>query len=199
MNILRPAELENETLAEALQQQALFGRPPLFDRREGSDWRIDDHALVLGQELRHRSNAEIRLWGTGDMSMSIPIAQPDSRGFQVVIEEDVAERLAACIAYMAWVLGRVDRTEKVSHVALAARVVSESAMGWRTRAEHAASPNSGSFDGFGQEHERVEPVQLSPATIVRAALTMNAPTIAEDLLVLLRRRWKGGNSRVRFV
>lgn len=198
-SILRPAELESDALAEALQQQALFGRPPLFDRREGSDWRVVDHALVLVQELRQRSNAELRLWGTGDMSMSIPIAQSDSRGFQVVIEEDVAERLAACIAYAAWVLGHVDRTEKVSHVALAARVVSESAMGWRTRAEHAASPTSGSFDGFGQEHERVEPVQLSPATMVRAALTMNAATIAEDLLVLLRRRWKGGNSRVRFV
>jgi len=62
-------------------------------------------------------------------------------------------------------------------------------MGWRTRAEHAASPNSGSFSVMGDD-EREQPVTLSPPHRARAVLVMERERLVEDLVVLLRRRWK---------
>lgn len=190
MAVLRPAEIEAGDLAAALEQQALFGSPPLFDRRIGTNTRLDDHALVVFQEGRQGMRSEIRLWGTGDVRLILPVREVERSGLSVLIEETVAEQLAAALAFSAWLLSRVDPTEKVSHVALAARLAGQGVMGWRTRAEHAASPNSGSFDGMGREREREEPVLLSPPHMVRPALTMNTARIAEDLLVLIRRRWK---------
>lgn len=193
--ILRPAEMEAHDLAEALEQQALFGKPPLLDRRLGTESGLEDHALVIAQEGRFGARTEVRFWGTGDMRLIVPVRDDDRSGMSMVIEEIVAEQLASTIAFAAWTLARVDPTQKLSHVALAARVTGRSAMSWRTRAEHAASPNAGSWDAMGREHEREEPVQLSPPHMVRAALTMNAAKVAEDLLVLLRRRWKQDQSR----
>lgn len=40
------------------------------------------------------------------------------------------------------------------------------------------------------EQERERPVMLSPPHRVRAVLTMDTPRLVEDLVALLRRRWK---------
>src|SRR3546814_13900991 len=76
-------------------------------------------------------------------------------GLPVVVEEVVASRLAAAVGYAAWLLNHIDPTERITHVALAAALIGEGAMGWRTRSEHAASPTSGSFDAFGREREQI--------------------------------------------
>lgn len=146
----------------------------------------------MRQDHGKAGSIEIRLWGTGDIHLLLPAREEDSHsvGFPVVIEETVASRLAGALGYAAWLLGHIDSTERITHVALAAAVRGEVAFGWRTRSEHAASPNSGTVEGFGQEHERGTPVLLSPPHRVRAALTMDANRIVEDLVVLLRRRWK---------
>lgn len=193
--ILRPAEMEARTLADAVEQQALFGRPPLLDRRLGMESGLEDHAFVVRQAGRYGLGANIRLWGTGDLRLVLPLRDDDHSGMPMVIEETVAEQLASAIAFAAWMLAHIDHTEKISHVALAARVAGRSAMSWRTRAEHAASPRSGSFDAIGREEEREVPVQLSPPHRVRAALTMNAVQLVEDFLVLLRRRWTDPGNR----
>src|SRR3546814_9234544 len=94
-------------------------------------------------------------------------------GFPVVVEEVFASLLAAAVGYAALLLNHIDPTERITHVALAAALIGEGAMGWRTRSEHAASPTSGSFDAFGREREREAPVMLSPPHRVRAALSMD--------------------------
>lgn len=190
-NILRPAAMENPALAEALQQQALFGQPAIFDRRRGTDVRLEDHALVIYQGERYEQGPEVRLWAGGDVRLLLPLGDREQRGggLPFLIEEEVAEMLASALRYAGWVLSHIDPTERVTHVALAARIAGQGAFGWRTRAEHAASPNGGSM-GWGDEQEREQPVQLSPAHMKRQALTMSASNIVSDLVALLRRKWK---------
>lgn len=43
---------------------------------------------------------------------------------------------------------------------------------------------------MGREVERGQAVQLSPGHMPRAALKMRSRNITEDLVVLLRRRWR---------
>ena len=191
VTVMRPAAMEDPALAEALQQQALFGQPAIFDRRRGTDSRLEGHALVVYQGERYERGPEVRLWAGGDVRLLLPVADREQSGMGLpfLIEEDVAEKLASALRYAGWVLSHIDPTERVTHVALAARIVGQGAFGWRTRAEHAASPNSGSM-GWGDEREREQPVQLSPAHMKRQALTMSASNIVSDLVALLRRRWK---------
>lgn len=191
VTVLRPAAMEDPALAEALQQQALFGQPPIFDRRRGTDVRLEDQALVVYQGERYEQGPEVRLWAGGDVRLLLPVGDRNQRGIGLpfLIEEEMAEALASALRYAGWVLSQIDPTERVTHVALAARIAGQGTFGWRTRAEHAASPNSGSM-GWGDEQEREEPVQLSPAHMKRQALTMSASNIVSDLVALLRRRWK---------
>ena len=189
--ILRPAEIESADLRDAIEQRALFGNPALFDRRVGTQSTVRSGSLETFQERSHGERAEVRLWSTGDVRVILPAQEEGhSMGFSVAIEETVASRLSAAISYAAWLLAQVDRTERISHVALAAALVGEGSMGWRTLSEHAVSPNSGSFGAFGSERQREEPVMLSPPYRARTALAMDANRLVEDLVVLLRRRWK---------
>ncbi len=189
-SVLRPAEMEAQALTDALQQRALFGPPPLFNRELGTSRRLERGALVIEQEGRYGQGARIVLGPTGDLLIQLPADRPSrGMGFPVVIEEDVAAQLEASLGYAAWLLNHVDPTERLTHVALAARLVGGGMYGWRTEREHALSPNSGSIAMFGQETERDAPVVLAPAHMVRPALTMNAARIVEDLIVLLRRQW----------
>lgn len=190
--VLRPAELESRDLREAMEQSALFGNTALFERRVGTESRLQSGTIAVFQDGAYGDRSEVRFWSTGDVRFTLPLRE-DARGgtgLPVVIEETVASRLAAAIRYAAWLLGRVDPTERITHVALAAALPGEAALGWRTQSEHAANPNSGSFAGFGREQERGAPVTLSPPHRVRAALTMDADRMVEDLVVLLRQRWK---------
>lgn len=191
VTVLRPVAMEDPALAEALQQQALFGQPAIFDRRRDTDVRLEDHALVIYQGERYEQGSEVRLWAGGDLRLLLPVGDRNQRGggLPFLIEEEVSETLSSALRYVGWVLSHIDPSERVTHVALAARIAGQGAFGWRTRAEHAASPNSGSM-GWGDEQEREQPVQLSPAHMKRHALTMSASNIVSDLVALLRRKWK---------
>ena len=191
--VLRPAAIEDPALAEALQQQALFGKPAIFDRGLGVKTRLDDHALVIYQGDRHEDGPELRVWPDGSVRLMLPLDDRERRsmgGLPFLIEEDVAEKLASALRYANWLLAHIDPTERLTHVALAARVSGQSVYGWRTRAEQAASPNSGSVMGWGDDGKRTQAVQLSPAHMKRAALTMSANNLVNDLVALLRRKWK---------
>jgi hypothetical protein len=190
-SILRPAEIEAPALTNALQQHALFGSTPLFDRTIGTHSALQAGALVIHQDGRQGRASSIALWEGGDVLIQLPAGnQSREITLPVVIEEDIAAQLDGAIGYAAWVLAHIDSTEKLTHVALAARLTGGGVFGWRTRREHAASPNSGGFSMFGHEEDRNAPVLLTPAHQVRQALTMAAPRLVEDLVVLLRRQWK---------
>ncbi|SKA14806.1 DUF4062 domain-containing protein [Novilysobacter spongiicola] len=189
-SILRPTELEGPSLRQAIQQQTMFGPRPIFDTRHGADSQLRSDALVVFQEARGGTRAEVVLWPTGDIQLLLPLTESHGAGFSAVIEEEVADRLPAGLAFGGWLLEHIDSTQRITHVALCAAVTGQGGMGWRTRAEQAASPNGGSFDSLGREEERERPVMLQPAHAPRAALAMDTQRIAEDLVALLRRRWK---------
>lgn len=189
--LLRPAEMEERELQDALQRQALFAPQPIFDRSKGmqDDW--EGETLVIYQGDRHRldNNASIRVNAAGDIALILQIQQQAERssGFPAIIEEDVGAALEAGIDYLRWWLQHIDRTERATHVALAARLDGSRMFGWRTRIEHSASPNQGSVASWGYDEEK-QAVQLTPAVASRAALNMQADRLAQDLLVLLRRQ-----------
>jgi hypothetical protein len=184
--LLRPAELEAPGLTDAIHQQALFVEPKLFSKSKGVDHSIDGSALVLEQER----GAKLRLAEDGSLLLSLPLERTEGsrrNGFGVfaVIEEDVLRELAAALAFGAWLLDRIDPTQRVTHVALAASIEASDYMGWRTQAEQDASPNSGTMRmANGQQQP------ISSTDRPRAALRFQATELAEDLMVPLRRQMK---------
>lgn len=183
--ILRPAELEDQKLVNDLHQHALFSEPRLFDSTKGMESDIDSAALYLEQN----GGARIQLDEQGGLVLRLSLERPSRRshggfgGSFALIQETVVQQLTAGIAYADWALDRIDPTQKLTHVSLAARVDASEHLGWRTQAEDDASPNSGTM-GFGGGDKK-PPVAVDRP---RAALRFDAANLAEDLMVPLRRQ-----------
>ena len=179
--ILRPAEIEQRSLADALLQRALFGDHRLFELSAGGVQQgMDGDSLVLGQERGPR----ISLNEQGSISISLPIKRPNRMMLPELIHEVVMEQLTGALGYAAWILDHIDSTQRLTHVAIAAGLTGADNMAWRTQRESDANPNSVSL-GMGN-NERT-PVETSQT---RAALRLNGPQIVEDLVVSLRRQWR---------
>ena len=103
-----------------------------------------------------------------------------------MIEEDVHQQIMAALRFAAWLLNRIDPTQRLSHIAIAARIAASDYAGWRTRQQQEANPRRTSLGHRGNAD--TEPVQISKP---RAALRLDAGPMSEDLLVLLRRHWRG--------
>lgn len=180
--ILRPAELESDTLIDAIHQRASFASPRIFDRSFGIETRIEDDALHIGQE----TGARISLDEWGGLELGLPVDRRPRRtyGIDSIIEEDVMREIANAIAFTEWMLEKIDPTQRLTHIAVAARIEAPDHMAWRTQAEQDASPNSATLRMGGQP-ERAVSVDRP-----RGALKFDGRRLAEDLLVPLRRDWK---------
>ncbi len=183
--LLRPAEIEAESLSDAIQQQATFVAPRLFAKDEGVAALIEDDAVILSQE----GGASIRLDERGGIALRLPLERRSrqERGFgslMGIIEESVVRELANAIGFSAWLLDHIDSTQRVTHVAIAATLDASEHLGWRTQAEQDANPNSGTMR-MPSEPDR--PAMLDRP---RASLKFDAMRLAEDLMVPLRRQRK---------
>lgn len=184
--VLRPADLESESLAAALHQQAMFGSPKFFERALGVTTRMQGDDLGIGQE----HGAALRLNEQGGLVLDLPVERKAPRSHQfsaaipAIIEESVLRELANAIAFTDWVLDHIDQTQRLTHVALAARIEASDFMSWRTQAEQDASPNAGTMSMYGASER---PVCID---CPRSALKYDARRLTEDLLVPLRRQWK---------
>lgn len=185
--ILRPAELEAPDLAEQLEQSALYGDRRLFERTLGTISGLDGSDLVLRQER----GAAIRVTEHGSVALRVPLDEPHTGGRSfdpmsgmVIIEEAVQQRLGTTLHYVAGVLDRVDRTQRLTHLVAAARLSGVEHRGWRTRAQHASNSSSVQI-GHGGMRER-PPIILA---IRRAALGLDRTALIEDILVPLRRQF----------
>ena len=184
--ILRPAEIESEILGAALQKQAMFGSPRIFELALGVETRMDGDALFLEQI----GGANLCLDEQGCLRLSLPLEGPGGRthGFSSItfgiIEESVVMQLGKAIAFADWVLDHIDSTQRVTHVALAAKIEASDYMTWRTQAEQDANPNTGTMR---MANAPAQPVHLDRP---RGALKFDAKRISEDLMVPLRRLWK---------
>lgn len=180
--VLRPAELENEDLGEALMREALFGSVRIFDPARGTNKRLEAHSLVVEQD-----RAWIRVDELGTVSVTQPAMKEGDRGHMglpVFIEEDIRDRIERGLLFAGWVLDHVDPLRRLSDVVVVTALLGGSYLGWRTQAEHERNPSSGQV-GMGGSERTV--VKLSPARRNRAALTHDVMRMAEDLTVLLRR------------
>ena len=184
--VLRPAQLEAEEIADAIQQQAMFGSAPrLFDKAGAVERGIDGESLVIRQE----SGALVRLNENADIELRLPLERHPERGgmgsfMMGIIEESVLRELRLGIGFADWLLDKVDGTRRLTHVGLGARIEAANYMGWRTQAEQDASPSTGSM------RMAEPPMQPVLTDRPRAALKFDAAVIAEDLMVPLRRQWK---------
>lgn len=164
-SILRPSEIERESLAEELMQAALFGATRLFTPSIATEAEIEGDALVIKQE--DEGNL-IRLDTQGGLLVTRALAR--ERHTPAVIEEEVAEGLRPVLRYTAWLLERIDATQRLTHVVIAATLIGSDSVVWRTRAEQNASPNSYQM-GFGREEKK--PVHLIPPQRPRSQLALS--------------------------
>jgi hypothetical protein len=183
---LRPAQLEDPALTDDIHRQALFGEPRLFDKSKGIKGAVEAGVLVIEQER----GARIELGEGGAVVLRLPLNRDSvsrdsfSSSF-ALIQEDVERELATAMGYLNWLLERIDPTRRLSHVALAASIDAAEHMGWRTLAEQAASPNSGTM--------RMGRGEGSPALVdlPRAELRLQPQLAVKDLTVSLRRTRQG--------
>jgi hypothetical protein len=189
--ILRPVELEEARLADEILQSAMFGAHRFFDRGQGSEPTLAGSDLVIRQER----GASLLLNEQGALLLRMPLDEPRQRGGfgmdamngMVILEEVVQQRLATALGFAADLLERIDSTQRLTHVAIAARLLGAEYRAWRTRSQHAASPNSIQMAPFGGG-ERQPVSQL----VRRSALRLDRTGLVEDLLVPLRRQFASG-------
>jgi hypothetical protein len=179
--VLRPSALDDSVLQQAMEQQALYGERPVFDRTQGVQQSVNGTTLFIRQR-----NAEITVNEQGSVRVSRPGRDAGGQtgsGIPSLIDEDVQDRVAATIHYAGWLMERIDPTHRLSRVALGCRLDGVGYTTWRTRAEVAASPNRASMNLTGRESAESEPVVLP-----RAALLQDIARQAEDITARLRRQ-----------
>lgn len=179
-SVLRPEEIEDEALARRLQQEAMFGPAAVFDPAEATQVRRSGHTLSITQ-----TNAALRLDEEGTLASEQPVWDPHARGLMpAVIHEEVIERLERALLLAGSVLEQLDPLRRLSDVVPAATIIGASYGAWRSRSEQERSPNQMALNMQGRERPVIT---LVAPRIHRAALVSQAPQIARDLAVLLRR------------
>lgn len=182
-SVLRPAELDDETLRSFLMAEALIGAGSVLSPSYGTEASIKGDAIQLTQE---RGPGFISLHEIGDLLVVQPAVEDTSwrTGIAAVIEEDVAERITNALRFSGRVLNEIDSSERLSHVAVAVALSGVGYMPWRTRNEQERSPNSASV---GFRTGEPSPVLLSPPVRKRSALLQQSEELARDFTVRLRR------------
>jgi hypothetical protein len=181
--ILRPVEIERPELARVLMREATYGDHPIFDAAQGAKNALLDGALQLSQE----SGAMIVLDERGSVRLGVPIARGTGM-LGALIEENVADALDRGLGRAADILDHIDDGQRLTRLAVVASLGGEGAMGWRTRREDDASPNSMTMSHSFSHDDRV-PVHLQPPDRPRASLAFDRVRMVEDLVALLRRGW----------
>ena len=181
--ILRPAQLEDQIFRDSMLQRAMFGATPIFDSRAATEDHTDRGVLVIEQ-----ARSQLRLYGDGTVVVVDPtLRRPPPAGLlggMVLIEEDVRDGIALSLRFIGSLLDEIDPTRRLPTVSVSAALVGAQHTAWRTRADHAANPNTMNPNMFAPDRVVAD---LPPPARPRAALTHQAEEIAVDLMVLVRR------------
>lgn len=179
--VIRPAELEDPELERDVLREALLGTTSVLTPAQGTRSRVEPTALILEQD-----DASVLVDEMGSVRVVQPVlGRGRTEGLPALLEEDVRERLTRSLAFAARILDRIDPLARVSEVMPVAAIHGAQHTPWRTRAEHAASPNSVSIP---MRREDGVVVTLPQPVIARPALARQAEQIVSDLTALLRRR-----------
>jgi len=179
--ILRPSEIDKEAFARDIKREASYGPAPIFDDRLGTTHVLENHHLEITQKDRR-----LRISQEGSILMELPFAKSES-GFETIVEEDVRDLIERALRFALNLLQRIDHTERLSTIAIAADVGGSSYTSWMTRAEVAKSGGSRTISHFGRDGDS-KPVMLQPAHLSRGGFRSRVEEIAEDLTALLRRK-----------
>jgi hypothetical protein len=180
--VIRPAELGDPALAADLQREALFGPSPVLDRTEGTTESVRGSQLTLRQD-----HGEVTVDQAASVRISTILRSAGGRrGTEIpaIVHEDVQRFIGTAVRYAGWNRDRVAPVRRLTDVVVLIHLSGAGWMPWRTRAEHEASPTSGSM---GMGGDSASTVELTPPRRHRQALTHDADRIAEDLTVLLAR------------
>ena len=182
--ILRPAQPGDPTLVRSLIAQLTQHELGYFSYRLGTKDQLHGSALILSQPNR----AALQLSEDGSLLLSVPV-EADKGMFGGLIEEHVAAAIKRGLAFADVVLEQIDPTQKLVRMVLAADIEAAGLSVWRTLEENRRNPDSGTM-GWRQNDDSGTPIHLQPADRPRAALKADRQRIAEDLLTLLRRKFR---------
>jgi hypothetical protein len=181
--VLRPSEIEASGLAEHLAREGMFGPVRIFDQTKGVTPSVANDMLIIASE----GQAQLRLDEFGSLFINRVLPKlPSGMYFPIIVEEAVEEELTAALAFAAAVLEHVDRSQRLTHVAIAVEIEASDHIGWKTRQEVQAAGNSMSIN-MNHGVQRKPLVEVRP----RAAFKLDRKPLVEDLVVKLRRSWKG--------
>lgn len=185
-SVLRPSEVEDPALERNILREALLGDVAVLTPSQATDSAVRGNSLVLKQE-----NGSVLVDDLGSVQVVQP-ATETKRGHDVglpaIIAEVVQDRVHNAIAFAGSVLDQIDPVRRISAVVPLLALSGVGTMPWRTREEHAASPNSMSMP-WRADSEVI--VTLSPPDRARAALMQDTDRITEDLVALVRRQMVG--------
>lgn len=175
--LLRPIEIEGKDLDQKTFALALQGQHAVFDRSERTSSEVRDNCFVLNQESR-----SVAIHADGSLLLVTPIASESLMG--AIVEEAVQESIERALGFFSDLLSNLDPTERLRHLCVSTNILGAEYAGWRTRAEDKSSPNSMSM-GHAQD-----PEPITTGILPRAALRTQRRQSAEDLTVLLRRKYR---------
>ena len=176
--ILRPRQLEDAVFSKNLHREARFGESAILDELAEARVAVKGDSLVLEQRGR-----ALRLDELGSVVVEQPALPDEDLGFRPLVEEDLVERLERAFRFANQVLGTIDRTERLTHAAVACALLDAGHHGWKTREEYLRQPNSGTIS---MAEERIV-ANLRPPIRTREEIRNDGRSIAEDLVHLLRR------------
>ena len=182
--VLRPTEIEDPKLARKLMAEAMLGDLAILNPAAGATPKLEDSVLTVGQD-----NATVVLTELGDVVITRPATSADPNRYgdlPVLIEEDLLDKVKGCLALTAWVMDLVDAPRRLTHVTPVAHISGGSHLGWKTRAEQQAAPNTYSMNTSSEKG----PVHLVPSARKRAALSHDVTKLSEDFVTLLRRQYR---------
>lgn len=179
--IIRPSEIEDQAIVDGVIAD-LSTASGYFSYRRRTEPRLECGALFIEQE----NGAIFRIDEAGAMLLSVPIEQASGH-IKPLIEENVSAAIEKALAFADRMLEKFDRTQKLTRIVIAADIATSGVFGWRTTREHVASPDSIQVT---MDRSASGPVMLNPPDRTRMALRAEHTRLTEDLLALLRRRYR---------
>lgn len=180
--LVRPSALSDDSLMQSLRRRAMDMDPPLLEMQDTS------HQAANGRLVIQQRDRAITLDSPASAVVVMLPAFDRGRGAPLlssIIEEDLQERIAHVLAFLAETLGALDTANRITHVVPIAALVGADYVGWRTRAERDANPNMMAMNMQGSGNPFV---QLDSPAITRPALIAEQHEIAADFTALLRDR-----------
>lgn len=182
--VIRPAELEHQSLHRFLMGEALTGVDAVLSPAQGTDLKVGGDTVQL---IQNQGGSSVALDEGGNLVIVQPALERDEwrgSGITSIIEEHIQERLIRTLRFAVRVLDHIDSTQRISHVVVVTALRGGGHMPWRTREERQRSPNAASMNMRATD---LVVVSLSPPVRRRVALAHDTQRLAEDFTIRLRR------------